>query len=175
MPRFGLVGEVFPFRGQDCIFPETSFTKSRQKKKYKLVCWTTYSRFLFQCLHQQTAHISNSTNAHEHCPHQRDRRNQGAGIHLPAPECICPNLREKHTHKKREKMTFGSSIRSEGWQRGQWQKADWKINYSTSLILKQNMNCTMLKRLKDSTENTTGIILSNIRCSLGYFTQQKLP
>jgi len=23
-------------------------------------------------------------------------------------------------------------------------------------------------------ENTTGIILSNIRCSLGYFTQQKV-
>lgn len=38
MPRFGLVGKVFPFRGQDCIFPEISFTKSRQKKKSTNLC-----------------------------------------------------------------------------------------------------------------------------------------
>lgn len=116
MPRFGLVGKVFPFRGQDCIFPEISFTKSRQKKKKVQTCVLNHILKISLSVPTptDTAHISNSTNADKHCPHQRDRRNQGAGIHLPAPECICPNLREKHTHKKREKMTFGSSIRSEG-------------------------------------------------------------
>lgn len=169
MPRFGLVGE--DSEAKTASSQKSPLLKADKKKKYKLVCWTTYSRFLFQCLHQQTQHISLTAQMLMSIALIRETE----GIHLPAPECICPNLREKHTHKKREKMTFGSSIRSEGWQRGQWQKADWKINYSTSPILKQNMNCTMLKRLKDSTENTTGIILSSIKCSLGYFTQQKLP
>lgn len=113
MPRFGLVGE--DSEAKTASSQKSPLLKADKKKKVQTCVLNHILKISLSVpTPTDTAHISNSTNAHEHCPHQRGRRNQGAGIHLPAPECICPNLREKHTHKKREKMTFGSSMRSEG-------------------------------------------------------------
>lgn len=109
MPRFSLVSEVYPFRGQDRTFPEISFTKSRQKNAQSCVI---VKISLSMPMPTDTAHSSNSTYAHEHCPHQTVRQNDpGSRQHLPAAEYVCPNLKEKHTLKKEKKWHLGIASR----------------------------------------------------------------